>query len=327
LSLFTLCIGCMFAYLRRPRLWSAATALIASILITATRHNALLLAFPAFFMVGQCIADRLSPDNKMRYRMILVAICVALLCLSLSFEWAVNKRNKLRSHLWYQSLLWDVAAISIAEEQMLIPDALRKPDPAGSMARLMYRFSYYSSDPLFFYKDSPLILWQPGDTNLPLDKVWACWRKAVLTHPADYLRHRLLYIVHLLNIPDMAADYAGLTYYRIDSEFTPIPNQSKLFERMRHHWFYQALALGVPFRGWFYVGLFLLSVIGLPLKRDNPNACLWCLWFSGGAYFASFVVIGSGAVMRYLVVYAILGPAILAGRRLTTRPLPEDDAR
>ena len=71
----------------------------------------------------------------------------------------------------------------------------------------------------------------------------------------------------------------------------------------------------IPGKGWLYALVFLLSGIGLKRKGSIEDTCSWILWLAGLAYFASFAAIGSGAVMRYLGVYALLGPAVLAGRR------------
>jgi len=318
LSLLTLGIGATFAYLRNNRAFFAVIALVSAVLIAATRHNALVFAFPSFYVVAQTIADKASLTSKVQRRKILITVLAALLCVTLGVNWALNQRGKQRCHIWHQSLLWDLTAISLAEKQILIPDEFRKTGQAGSLKRLEYYFTYYNSDPLFLNKNSPLKLYgtagTPCSEQLPIGTLLESWRNAIIDYPGTYAKHRLLYLVHLLGIPDMSESWWGRKYYRIDSEYTATTNRSGLFELARRNSIYQVLAADLPLRGWFYMLIFLLSALGLSAKTSRTNAYLWCLWLAGCAYFASFAAIGSGAVMRYLVVYAILGPAILAGR-------------
>ena len=154
------------------------------------------------------------------------------------------------------------------------------------------------------------------------------WFKTVFSHPGSYLHHRLQYLSHLLNIPDVSLNKFGKAYYRIDSEFSPIANRSKLFERLKKSLIYEALVRGIPIRGGVYPLVFFLAVLGLPRGVSIDKTYLWMLWFGGVFYFASFVIIGSGALLRYLSVYGLLGPAILAGRwgRLRQQQNPEQDA-
>jgi hypothetical protein len=318
LSFLSLSIGATFAFLRRNSIFLGIIALLSAILLTATRHNTPLLAFPAFYIIARTIADKMSPTIKNRRRLILCTVFAALLCVSLSFNWALNQKGKQRCHIWHHGLLWDLAAVSLAEKEMLIPEAFRKTGQDGSLENVQAFFTYYNSDPLFYNKNSPLKLygtaWTACAEQIPLGVLIEKWRYALITHPGSYLYHRLIYLIHLLGIPDKSADWGERYYYRIDSEFTAAANRSDLFERMRGSKIYQTAVDGIPLRGWFYMIIFWLSALGLSSKKSRTNAYLWSLWIAGCAYFVSFAVFGSAAVMRFMVVYVILGPAIFAGR-------------
>ncbi len=322
LSFLTLGIGATFAFLQNNRTYFAVIALLSGILLTATRHNALLLAFPTFYVIAQTIINKAPSAKKNQRRMITIIVFAVLVCVTLGTNWALNKRGKQRCHIWHQSLLWDLAAISLAEKQILIPGEFIKAGQTGSLAHLKEHFTYYNSDPLFVGKNAPLksygTAWTHCDEGLPLGILLESWRDAVLTHPGTYLHHRVLYLFHLLGIP-YTSEYTSehpkaREYYRIDSEFTRTTNQSDFFELVQGSPIYETLVAGLPSRGWLYLGVFLLSVLGLSAKASRTNTYLWCLWVSGCAYFVSFIAIGSGAVLRYLVVYTVLGPAIMAGR-------------
>ena len=319
LSFLTLSLGTLFAFTKNRNIWYAVLSVLSAILLTATRHNALFLALPAFYAGAQLIANKISAVKSKRYYLILLVTWLMLVIVALSFFWAVNKRSTQRCHIWHHGLLWDLAAISLAEGKNLIPEAFRKKGQAGSLKRIGNYFTYYNSDPLFFAKKSPLRLFgtaaSPCDQTPPLDILWKSWSKSIANYPGAYLRHRLLFIVHLLGISDITRDYFGRKYYRIDSEFNQTINRSETFELLRKNSIYKALVSARLFQGWLYIVVFLLAGLGLA-RRKHGNLCIWMVWFAGLAYLGTFIAIGSGAVMRYLSVYAILGPALLAGSRI-----------
>jgi hypothetical protein len=331
LSCLSISIGATFAYLRNGRVIYAIAAIVAAIILATTRHNAILLTFPTFYVVARKVADHISQTTKKHRGGILITAFIILMVLTLGFSWAVNKKGKQRCHIWHQILLWDLAAISVLEEQMLIPEAFRKAGEEGTLDRIRTHFTHYNSDPLFFYDRSPLRLygtaWSGCQETPPLEMLLESWFKTVFSHPRAYLHHRLQYLSHLLNIPDVTQDKFGKAYYRIDSEFSPIANRSKRFERLQKSPIYQAVVLGIPIRGGLYPLVFFLAVIGIFGKASIKKFYLRMLWWGGLAYFASFVIIGSGAVLRYLSVYGLLGPAILAGRwgNLRLRQKTEQD--
>lgn len=321
LSFLTLGIGATLAYLRNNRLLFAAIALSSAILLTATRHNTILLAMPTFYVIAQSMVAKASPANENQRRLILMIVLSILVGGALGTTWVLNKRGKQSCHIWHHALLWDLTAISLTEGQVLIPSEFLNTNQAGALAGLEKYFTYYSSDPLFFGKNRPLKLygtaWSACDERLPLGTLIDSWYDAILNHPGAYLRHRMLYFFNLLGVPFISEPSNARQYYRIDSEFTNKANRCELFEMVRLSPIYKSLAVSFPSQGWLYLSVFILSVWGRFFKTDRTHNYLWCLWFAGTAYFASFIAIGSGAVMRYLVVYAVLGPAILAGRCLT----------
>jgi len=320
LTFLTLGLGATFACINTGKLGYAAIAVVAGVLLTLTRHNAIILALPAFYMGAQLLADRTSKEASKKHPYIVITTFLILVIFTLSVNWAVNKRGKQRCHIWHHALLWDLAALSLAEGKNLIPDAFRKKGEAGSLIRIRKYFTHYYSDPLFFSQESPLRLYgtaaSPCDQQLPLGVLWESWSDAVRTHPGAYLRHRLIYTIYLFDIPDRSQNYWGRRYYRIDSEFNPKVNRSKIFEHMRKNRIYSGLLSGKILQGWCYILVFLLSGLGLLGKKNREATCLQIIWLAGLAYLGSFVAVGSGAVMRYLVVYVVLGPALLAGRRL-----------
>lgn len=318
LSCLSFSMGAAFAYLRNGRTIYAVAAVISAIVLATTRQNAVLLTFPAFYVAARKIADHFAKTTEKQRRGILATAFIILMALTMGLSWAVNKKGKQRCYIWHHTLLWDLAAISVHEERLLIPAVFIKAGEAGSLNRIQSHFTHYNSDPLFFYHRSPLKLygtaWSGCHEVPPLDMLLKSWLKTVFSHPGAYVNHRLQYLSHLLNIPDVSNDKFGKAYYRIDSEFSPIANQSKRFERMQKNPTYLAVVHGIPIRGGLYPLVFFLAVIGIFGEPSIKKTYLRMLWLGGLAYFLSFVLGGSGAVLRYLSVYGLLGPAILAGR-------------
>ena len=318
LSFLTLSLGAIFACINTGNPWYAVTAVIAAILLAVTRQNAVLLAFPAFYVSAQLFATRSSWGIPGKHRLIVTLTVTLLVLVTLFVFWVINKKGIQRCHIWHHALLWDLAALSLSEGEMMVPDEFRKGGEAGSLKSIGTWFTYYNSDPLFFGQRSPLKLYgtaaSPCDQQVPLDILLEHWSDAVRTYPGAYLRHRLIYLAHLLGIPNNSRDYWGRKYYRNDSEYSSQVNQSARFERLIKSPVYKLMVSGRMLPGWLFVMVFLGSVLGLSRRRHTVTTCLWLIWLSGLAYLGSFVAIGSGAVMRYLAVYAVLGPAILAGR-------------
>ena len=145
------------------------------------------------------------------------------------------------------------------------------------------------------------------------------WTSAIGRHPGTYVRHRLIYIVHLMGISDISKDRGGLKYYPVDSEFLPNANRSKRFSQMRHHPIYKSMASGIILPGWTYVVVFFLSGFGLSKRKYAHASCLRFIWLGGLGYLGTFLLVGSGAVIRYFAVTAVLGPTLLAGRWLISQ--------
>ena len=225
ISFLALSIGAMFAYLQNRRAWYAGISLLAAILLTTTRHNALLLTLPVFYAVARTVAAKFSSVAGNQRRMIFIAVFSILLIMTLTVNWAINSRGKQHCHIWHQSLLWDLAALSLTEGKILIPDAFRKSGEAGSLARIRRYFTYYNSDPLFFGPNAPLrqygTAWSGCTERPPLDILLKGWFDSVWNYPGAYLRHSLFYCLYLLGIPVTSQSQRGKGYYRIDSEVTP----------------------------------------------------------------------------------------------------------
>ena len=142
LSFLTLSLGTIFAYIQNGKVWFVMIAVLSAILLTATRHNAIFLALPAFYIGAQLIANRTARKASNHHRLIGITAFLVLAVFTLSVNWAVNEKGKQRCHIWHHALLWDLAALSLFEGKMLIPEAFRKKGEVAPMIRIQAYFTY-----------------------------------------------------------------------------------------------------------------------------------------------------------------------------------------
>ncbi|MCD4743373.1 MAG: hypothetical protein K8R67_12955 [Desulfobacteraceae bacterium] len=320
LSLLSLSLGSTFIFLKNKRLIFAILMILSTTLIASTRQNAILLTIPAFYVVARMSADRISYVMGKGYKILFLLIFFILLIITFSTNWFLNKKDIQKCNIWQYSILWDLASISISENQMYIPDNFRKPGESGSLDNIRLYFSLYHSDPLFVNKNAPLKMygtpWSGCGSQQPLRPLVEVWFQTILKHPKTYFYHRLSSIIYLLGIKDITKNKFGLFYYRIDSEFTDRVNQSKFFNYLCSTNNYSSMVLGFLGKGWIYFFVFYFSIFGIHSKHDPvKRTYLWLIWLSGIAYFMSFALIGSGAEMRYLSVFSLLGPIIISHSR------------
>ncbi len=320
LALLSLSIGSTFIFLQNKKLIFAILMILSTTLIASTRQNAILLIIPAFYVIARMSSDHIATLIGKGYKLSFLLIFFALIIMTLGTNWFLNKKDIQKCNIWQYSILWDLASISISENQMYIPDNFRKPGENGSLENLRLYFSFYHSDPLFIHKNSPLKMygtpWSGCDSEEPLGPLVKTWLQTILKHPATYFYHRLSSVLYLLGIQDITNNKFGLFYYRIDSEFTDKANQSNFFNYLYSTDNYTAMVLGVFGRGWIYFLVFVFSIFGIYSQHDlNKRTYLLLLWLSGIAYFMSFALMGSGAEMRYLSVFSLLGPIIICHSR------------
>ncbi len=314
LCLLSFNVGVSFLFLKDRKFSYGVLVFLSAVLIALTRKNTILLVLPGIYIVVRTAADYLSETRKLNYRVVFSLIMVLAIAATLTTTWAVNERGKQKCYIWHEGLLWDLAAMSIYEHKDLIPDTFKLANQPHFMEKLKRYFCIYSSDTLFFWDGSPLrtfgTAWTGCKNKPPLKLLIRKWTDAVITYPKAYLHHRLSYVIHLLGIPDIRTERLG-SLYPVDSEYAASGNRSGFFKYIYRTRFYTTLVFGPLDRGWVYMALFLLAIIGVPIRKSLAGKYLWILWVAGILYFASFAVIGSGALMRYLTAYALLGPVIL----------------
>lgn len=96
-------------------------------------------------------------------------------------------------HSWQLVKLYDLAAMSVALDKPLFPEA--NMTEHFSMERLHKEFSQDDIVPLAFPENAIL---QKGKTEEDRDILWSTWAKEILNHPVAYLKHRFSNLAFVL---------------------------------------------------------------------------------------------------------------------------------
>jgi hypothetical protein len=221
--------------------------------------------------------------------------------------------------------LWDLAAISLAEHQLLLPPASHGPDL--DLDDLAQAFAPYANAPLFARTHAGVVQpWLEPDSALDRD-IAAAWRDAVAQHPGAYLAHRwrvtrALFGTKAADWPHELVYLDGVVAYRDNPPLAA--NGSALHRALVAvcEWGFDTLV----FAAWPYLALALIAGIVAWRRRTAPTAQVALAILSSGLlYAAPLPLIAPSAELRYLAwtaAAALLG-AVLAGAARKPRSVGE----
>ena len=280
------------------------------------RKNALPAVFPLLiwmlFLRGRTLR---GGSNSLRRSV--VAAVVALVLMQLA-SYACERTVDRRVTIFAATALWDLTAISLATNQILLPPTTHAP--GLTLDALRGAFVPYANTTLFASvqanMNQPFL--DPGD---PVNgQIARAWINAIVRHPAAYLAHRWRLTRLLLGSKN--ADWPReLSYfegeYQYDGNPLVTPNTSRI-----HGWFmrqFDRLRSTSVFAAWPYV-LVALVALGLAWRRRaEPLAQAALAVLSSGLLYAlPLAVIAPSAELRYLgwtCVAALLGAALALAAR------------
>lgn len=276
------------------------------------RHNVLPATTP---LVAYCLWLHLQPRTiaPMRKRATLLVSVVAL-CLGLQAISGLSTLSAQRRFaLWPATAMWDLAAISLDTNRILLPPATRRPEL--TLEDLRSAYVPYVNVPVFTATQGHVIgpFFLRGDPAVAA--VREAWLDAILAHPTAYVTHRWRLTAALFGskAPEWPHE---LTY--VDAEFPfrdnpPVaPNRSALHAACIR--FADAVHDTVALAVWPYL-ILSLAALAVALRhraRANAKAALAIL-ASGLAYAAPLPLVAPSAELRYLgwtCLAAIIGAAL-----------------
>jgi len=263
----------------------------------AVRHNSLAAIVPlALLWAAAACEGRFAPARRGAS----VAIAAVVVVGSFAFGRVLDHSlARDRVTTWALVAGWDLAALSVRNEAMLIPEFDRTP--GLTLAHLRRDYSTYTNVPLFV-ADEHVRHGMDGEAYSD-DERWRlarAWGAALLAHPRAYLEHRWAVTSHLFGRYDGPLE--GLFFtpsvvpYRDNPPPPPVlwPGRERLIEFVRAH------------RGSFafapigYLAIALAgSLIGWTRRRTPAGTIALALGTSGLLLVLPLVVAAPSAELRY----------------------------
>jgi hypothetical protein len=281
------------AHATRRRGWILA-ALPALFYAGAVRHNALpaivsMAVWAAYLTAG-------SGASRMRVAFIAVALCVA----SFAITAMINAQVQRRVPLWPAAAEWDLAALSIASGEMLLPPFM--VGPGLDVAELAGAFRDWSIVPMLQNTQHGMRdPYMTDYTAAELSALRAAWFAGIRAHPGPWLAHHWRQAVALLGMHDPAWP-RELIYVDDEFQYGDNPriarNDSALHKALMRGaaWLSETRALA----GWPYLVIGCLAVpAAWRRRRELAGIAAITMLTSAWFYLAPLVVLAT-AELRYL---------------------------
>ena len=289
--------------LRGPHRGWRAGAVLALVFACAFRHNAITGALPLLAWIAWREATHYGPAWTARRRALPAGAATLVLALAVWLLAAIPAQDSRVRHIervWSVVTLWDAAAVSLAEGELVYPAEL--VDPTLTLDELRQHFTDYSNTTIYVTGklrhsfDAP---YTPAQREALDALAWSLPRE----HTAAYLAHRwrlaqLLFGADRAALPDGQVMMAGLHHY---GDNPPVaghahPQHARTLAGL------QSLIDSPFFAGWLYLlACALVLAIGLARGRRHDAAALAAAVAASALAYALPLALASGsAEFRYL---------------------------
>lgn len=306
-------VAAILAHARERRARWRMLALLALAVACAMRHNAIFAVLPLLaWLCWPVVPAQPTGRTRTRSAAVFLLLAAALAVAPGAFTHAVRARP---TQAWTVVALWDLAALSIAADRVLIPSSTMYLPVTVDELRGVYL--PYANPPLFGLGKFYVSLYVPYAPPKVRD-VQQAWLAAVAERPADYLRHRATLARYLLlgiprelprelvYVPDRIVP-SGIAY-------VPPPVDSNAAGFRAIEWLRPTPLFG----GALYLALAAAAVL-LARRNATRQPAVTALAASSWANTLPLLVISGSAEFRYLawsVLAALLACAFaLVGRR------------
>lgn len=287
-----------------------------------TRSNALTALLPIYTLTAYLLVKFLFSHQKIQRAPVQFFATMSITCCLLLLNFGINKILEhrfitIKMSSWAVVALWDLVAISIETNQMLLPefthpatttvDALRNHFREDANTTI-YRVVYDNGNP------RPYTIEQRRAIN-------HAWINAIAKHPAIYLQHRwrlTQYLFGRYRNKD-SQTFAPIMYSYKDNPKLVLTDTKiqktaiAWYEKVVRYWWFTPVA-------YIFVSIFLL--ISLWQHRRNPTGLFaMTIVISGLCYIAPLPLVAPSAELRYsawLFFSTLLGAATLFSTRIRT---------
>ena len=281
------------AHATHRRRWILA-ALPALFYAATVRHNALPAVVPPALWLAWLAAGQ--PATRVRIAALAVALFAAMIVAVVAIDSLVQRRVP----LWVAAAEWDLAALSVASGEMLLPPFMI--GPGLDVAELAGAFRDWSIVPML--QNTRHGMRDPFASDYAPDQLAAlrqAWFAAIRAHPGAWLAHHRRRVIALLGVHDPSWP-RELIY--VDDEFRyrdnpPVPrNTSALHRTLMAS--ASRLSSTSLLAGWPYL---VVGLVAAPLawrrRRDLAGLCAGLLLASAWLYLVPLLVLVP-AELRYL---------------------------
>lgn len=317
---FLLAIGCLLRYERTYRLWWLAGTISCTLYASLLRHNAFPAILPLFWVCAGGLTEQLPRAFQRLRRQVRVGLFTLLCVLPLVMSFLINSLPQVtRTPIWPILPLWDLAAISVRVDTMLLPHFTVGPDLTVTELRQVVKpwqgailfvkssvYAGFTNDPGF---GDPYTKKQQRDIIL-------AWLQALWTYPQAYLAHRWEVTQALYGL----RTYPDQVQWQIHPGFEPGMVRFKdnpPFQANQGYLHTRIVPLLIPAvhswlcDGWVYVlGAFVIGGLALRCRQRLEGKFTLICVSSGLLYTFALGVIVISAEMRYhswLVMATLLG--------------------
>ena len=281
------------AHVTHRRRWILA-ALPALFYAATVRHNALPAMLPAAIWLVWLASGRVA--SLARIAVLSTVLCAMMIVAAVAIDASVQRRVP----LWVAAAEWDLAALSIASGQMLLPPFMI--GPGLDVAELAGAFREWSMVPMLQNTQHGMRDPFADDyTKAQLTELREAWFDGIRAHPGAWLAHHARRVVAILGVHDPSWP-RELIY--VDDEFHYRDNPPVARNVSALH---QALMVGAArlsgtslLAGWPYL---LAGVLAAPVawrrRRELAGLCAILLLTSAWLYLLPLLVLVP-AELRYL---------------------------
>jgi hypothetical protein len=298
-----LAVAALLAEHRRPSRWLLVLAVAMLAIACAYRHNALPLVIPFAWYIG----DRIGLCRLWRIAATgLVTVLIATLAVLPDRLPGVTQRT-----MWPMLALCDLAAVSIAVDEMLIPPSAH--DPRLTVDELRGLYLPHAHIAIFDNEGGKIPI--PSMTELSdvqRRDIARAWRRLIVDYPQAYLAHRwqtsaLLFGVYPSRVPD------GMTLWLGMSSLGDNPPVERLSPLRDGSAAWLRTLIDTPlFSAWLYVAA-LLALAASAFRR-TVHPLFWPVVSSALLYALPLTMIAVSAEFRYLLWTVVAVPVCMALR-------------
>jgi hypothetical protein len=337
LGAFTLAVWMLRLELERSGWRYRLLALLMLLLACSCRHNAITGALPLLLWIVWRALGELPQLHSLRARPLaraLAALPVAVI-LGLGLQTLAQLPNyadgvKRTPAVWSVVALWDMAAVSIAEQRMVFPADVVVA--GASVDDLRAHFTDWSNTTVF--NSGKLIPTLAADfSDAQIAELRRAWLRLPIDHPGPYFAHRLRLAELLFGFDNAALpDHQVLMpgFVPMDGNPEIVQNQNSVRDTLlawgRRH------TDGPFFMGWLY--LLLAAATGLAaipgFLRNQPQPALaGAIAASALAYALPLALVSGSAEFRYLAwpiqAALIAAPLLWLGHRASPAGVMKQD--